>query len=143
MTNVVSLAERLKRKIEWQEVPETMTQDDLRELIADAIRSLYVVIGKAMLFDESMFTLDEYQTPEYFADDLKLDESEWVLLTAQIEFYKKVQSSFDDLRGYSTDAMSVTHSDKPYENVNNTIARLESDRDTVWYRMIRYNTLQE
>lgn len=77
MTDVVSLAAKLYSRIQWQEVPEEVGQEDLTCLIADAIRTLYVMTGRALQFDESKFVLEEglYLT---FADDLQLDEKEYV-----------------------------------------------------------------
>lgn len=48
--------------------------------------------GRALLFDEGMFTKDGEMFLT-FSDDLPLDEREYVLVTAEIDFYKKVQTS--------------------------------------------------
>ena len=63
-------------------------------MVADAIRYLYVVTGRALEFDESLFTKggEEY----VFASTLQLDEQEYVLLTAEINFYTKVQTGVSD-----------------------------------------------
>lgn len=139
-TDIESLARRLFKRIRWQEVPEKVGYRDMVDFIVDAIRMLYVINGKSQQFDEEMF---EYDGPYIakFAEDLKLDEKEWVLLTAQIEFFKTVQTAHDDDTSYTTDAMSVTHGDKPYEHIGATIDRLEKERNTVWYRMVRYNQM--
>lgn len=47
MTDIVLLAEKLYQRIEWQNVPEMMTIEDLTVLISDAIRHLYVMTGRA------------------------------------------------------------------------------------------------
>ena len=77
MTDIVVLAKKLYTKIEWQTVPDTVTQEDLTAMIADAIRYLYVMTGRALTFDEDKFIIedDEYIS---FADDLPLDEQEYV-----------------------------------------------------------------
>ena len=77
MTDIVALAKKLYTKIEWQTVPDTVTQEDLTAMIADAIRHLYVMTGRALTFDEDKFIIedDEYIS---FADDLPLDEQEYV-----------------------------------------------------------------
>lgn len=89
-------------------------------IIADAIRYLYVITGRALRFDEDMFEKDGdlYIT---FSDTLPLDEQEYVLVTAEIQFYRKVQASVDDLTSYTTDAMAVTHGDKPFANLQQRI----------------------
>ena len=65
----------------------------------------------------------------------------YVLLKAQILFYKWVQASMDDSVSYTTDAWSVTHGDKPYEHVGETINRLEGELSRIWYAMPRFNQL--
>nr|DAO42681.1 MAG TPA: hypothetical protein [Caudoviricetes sp.] len=35
----------------------------------------------------------------------------------------------------------MSHGDKPYANLKNTIAELESKRRTIWYKMTRYHLL--
>lgn len=47
----------------------------------------------------------------------------------------------DDSVSYTTDAMSVTHGDKPYEHIGATIDRLQKELDVIWSRMVRYNQL--
>lgn len=140
MTNVTHIAERLFRKIKWQEVPEEVNNEDLICLVCDAIRKLYVISGRALTFSEDMFVDDEH-FEIMFSEDLQLDETEWVLLECQIEFYKTCQSNVDNLTSYTTDAMAVTHGDKPYKNLGETIARLKEEQNTIWYRMVRFNQL--
>ena len=141
MTDVVKLAHQLYRKINQQQVPEEIGWVDLVHLIADAIEELYVISGRTFLYSEDKFTLNESGDPVSFEDTLELDERRWILLKAQIEFYKWVQASVDDQRSYSTDAMSVTHGDKPYEHIGATIDRLEKELAVIWTRMVRFNQL--
>lgn len=109
-------------------------------LVSDAIRHLYVMTGRALSFDENMFIKDgEYFL--YFTVDLPLDEREYVILNAELAFYKKVQSSVDELTSYTTDAMAVTHGDKPFANLQQKIEGVENLINQVWYKMIRYHLL--
>ena len=70
-----------------------------------------------------------------------MDEQEYVLTTAEIAFYKKVQASVDDITSYTTDAMSVTHGDKPFANLQQKITDLDMRQRMIWYKMARYNIL--
>lgn len=139
MTDVIGLASRLFNRIEWQHTPDDVTKDDLAELVANAIRYLYVVTGRALEFNESMFTTGEDSYT--FSQTLQLDEEEYVILTAEINFYKKVQSSVSDQVSYTTDAMSVSHGDKPFANLQQKLVDLESQRRIIWYKMIRFHLL--
>ncbi len=76
-----------------------------------------------------------------FEEDLPLDEEEYVLVVAEIFFLQKVQSTVDQLTSYSTDALSVTHGDKPFANLQQRITDLKNDRREIWYKMTRYHHL--
>ena len=145
MTDLDMLAKRLFNKIKWQNTPEQIGADDLVDLICDAIRMLFVISGRTNLFSEDMFIYDEEDpdraSPVSFAYDFLIDEIEWILLSAQIEFYKTVQSNVDDLLSYTTDAMSLSHGDKPYKNISESLDRLTDERNVVWTRMVRFNQL--
>lgn len=168
MTDLVKLAKRLHRRIKWQEIPEQLTSTDLIDILCDAIRMLYVISGRTFQFSEDMFTDtmtievedegpetsdetdDGDDTPhthteeidgEFFTADLELDEQEWVLLEGEISFYNMALSNVDDLQSYTTDAMAVTHGDKPYKNIKSTIEDRQARQAVVWTRMVRYNQL--
>ena len=78
MTDIIELAKKLYTRIEWQSVPETVTQEDLTEMIADGIRYLYTMTGRALTFDEGKFIKEEDGTYVAFEDTLPLDEKEYV-----------------------------------------------------------------
>ena len=147
MTDVVALAKKLYRAINQQTTPETVGQLDLIYMIMEAIEELYIISGRQALFSEDMFDLHEEVVDEdiiyvcTFADDLSTDERRWVVLDAEINFYKWVQNSVDDMFSYSTDAMTVSHGDKPYKNIGETIADRKEKLNRIWYSMVRYNQL--
>lgn len=140
MTDVVNLARRLFQRIEWQSVPDAVGEDELIEFVADAIRYLYVMTGRTMQFTEDMF-ISEDGLYVQFTGDLMLDEQEYVLVTAEIAFYRKVQASVDNITSYTTDAMAVTHGDKPFANLQQKITDLDVRQRMIWYKMVRYNIL--
>ena len=143
MTDVVALAQKLYRAINQQTTPEQVGQIDLIYLIMDAIEELYIISGRQDRFSDDMFvlTVTEETITCTFADDLSTDEKRWVVLDAEINFFKWVQNSVDDMFSYSTDAMTVSHGDKPYKNIGATIADRKDKLDRIWYTMVRYNQL--
>ena len=154
MTDIVKLAQRLHRRIQWQEIPEELTSTDLMDIICDAIRMLYVISGRTFVYSDDMFidTLpiddeeeainsDEDIDGLWFTEDLALDEQEWVLLEGEISFYNMALSNVDDLTSYTTDAMAVTHGDKPYKNIKSTVEDRQRKQAVVWTRMVRFNQL--
>ena len=165
MTDLVQLAQRLHRRVKWREIPEELDSSDLIDMICDAIRMLYVISGRTFIFSEDKFIVveepdeEDPETPEepgesdeeekdddlapgvYFADDLELDEQEWILLEGEISFYNLALSNVDDLQSYTTDAMAVTHGDKPYKNIKATVEDRQAKQAVVWTRMVRFNQL--
>lgn len=170
VTDITKLARRLFNRIEWQDTLETVTRDDLCRMIAEAIRYLYILVGKGEQDVESRFVYEEATKPAeeettpattddtsettteeedeetepvplFFTDDLKPDEQLYVIMTAELDFYKKVQSQYDGMTSYTTDAMAVTHGDAPFKNLQAKIDGAKKERDVVWWRMIRYNLL--
>lgn len=148
MTDIVKLAQRLHRRIKWQEIPEELTSTDLVDMLCDAIRMLYVISGRTFLYSDDKFVEEVYDDEGnliaegmFFTDDLELDEQEWILLEGEISFYNLALSNVDDLQSYSTDAMAVTHGDKPYKNIKATIEDRQNKQAVVWTRMVRFNQL--
>lgn len=75
------------------------------------------------------------------SEDLILDERRYVMLSAKIEFFRKVQTDVNNIVGYTTDALTVTNADKPYINLDTTITKLEKERRMIHYKMIRHTLL--
>lgn len=60
------------------------------------------------------------------------------MLIAKIAFFNQVAADVNNIVGYTTDALSVTHADKPYANISDTIKMLENERRITYYKMHRY-----
>ena len=140
MTDVAELAKRLFRRIEWQRVPDDVTREDLSQFVADGIRHLYVMTGRGTSFSEDLFGM-EGDLVVSFAREMPLDEQEYALISAEIDFYAKVQSTVDDLTSYTTDAMSVSHGDKPFANLQKKLEDLRQKQTRLWYAMGRFHHL--
>lgn len=85
-----------------------------------------------------MFLINENETAS-FAKELPADELEYVLVTAEINFYRRVQTDVNRIVGYSTDALSITNADKPYANLSQTILELTNKQRVLYYKMTRFN----
>lgn len=129
MTELEQLAAELRQRTEWQETPMEMQPEDYQEIVRQAIRHLYVMTGRAEQYSASQIV------------SLNADEWEYVLTTAEIGFYRRVQSDVNRIVGYSTDAMSITNADKPYANISQTIAELLNRQRILYYKMTRYTFL--
>jgi len=126
MTDMQKMAQELKQRTEWQDTPVELVHEDYLEIVRQAVRHLYVMTGRYMQYDENI------------AIALSADEYEYVLTTAEIGFYRRVQSDVNRIVGYSTDAMTITNADKPYANISQTVNELLNRQRILYYKMTRY-----
>lgn len=126
MTEIEQIAFELKQRTEWQDTPVEMADGDYQEIVRQAIRHLYVMTGRYTQYAAN-------QVPA-----LSADEYEYVLTTAEISFYRRVQSDVNRIVGYSTDAMTITNADKPYANISQTISELLNRQRILYYKMTRF-----
>jgi len=127
----------LQEDTAYQRTPEPISIGQYEGMIMHAIKRLYVDTGRALTFDPGNYVEDELGNLE-FAVDLPIDEEEYVMICAQINFFKRVQTDANNIVSYSTNAMKVTGADKPYANLQRTIDDLENRRRELFYRMHRY-----
>lgn len=135
MTSITDLANDLREQTAYQKTPSTISHSEYERLIIGGIKTLYIDTGRALEFSNDMI-VDSSDT--MFAADLPIDEEKYVMLVAQINFFKKVQADVNNIVGYTTNALTVTGADKPYAHLQDTIAALENERRIVYYKMIRY-----
>ena len=64
------------------------------------------------------------------------------MICAQMEFFKRVQSDVNNIIGYSTNALTVTNADKPYENLKDSLLNLENERRILFFKMVRFTLRQ-
>jgi hypothetical protein len=70
---------------------------------------------------ESSWDTDYDSTNKTIVRDLTTNEYEYCMICGKIEVLKKLQTSWNDLVGYTTNALSVTNISKPFENIDKTI----------------------
>ena len=126
MTDMQKMAQELKQRTEWQDTPVELAHEDYLEIVRQAVRHLYVMTGRYTQYDDSSEIA------------LSADEYEYVLTTAEIGFYRRVQSDVNRIVGYSTDAMTITNADKPYANISQTVNELLNRQRILYYKMTRY-----
>lgn len=153
MTDLGKLCERVYKKIEWQKFPVEYSSEDKQRMILDAIinaiQDLFVVTGRASSYYSYEYKCEETedeegnitQIPSEFSYTLLLDEELYVLCAAQIEIFDKVRTQYNDLLGYTTNALTVTNADKPYAYVTGTIQELEDYKRRYYYKMVRFSHL--
>ena len=120
------MAQELRQRTEWQDTPVELAHEDYLEIVRQAVRHLYVMTGRYTQYDDSSEIA------------LSADEYEYVLTTAEIGFYRRVQSDVNRIVGYSTDAMTITNADKPYSNISQTVNELLNRQRILYYKMTRF-----
>lgn len=113
-------------------------------MIVKAIRRVWVDTGRAMSYDEEAMIVFDEDVPEMpigFTEKIKIDEYEAIMLAAQVEFFRMVQADVNNMVSYSTDALTVSHADKPYANLQQTLTDLESRYKAVLHKHVRYMML--
>lgn len=141
MLNISKMAKWLKEKTEWQETPAPLTDKNYLNMIIEGIERLFVDTGRSDLYNEDLYVQIE-GTEDYGYDyDFPLDERRYIQICAQMNFFSKVQTDVNNAFGYTTDALSVTHADKPYENLDSTLGKLEQERRIIYYKMVRYTLM--
>lgn len=99
---------------------------------------MFIQTGRGMQYEDSWLVFDENGILLSTTQTLHVDELRYAYLAAKIEFFKQVQTDVNNIVGYTTDALTVTNADKPYQNLGQTIIGLEEELRKVYYTMIRY-----
>lgn len=144
MTDIGALCQQVYAKIEWQRFPPTYSDGDKEVMVAnavvEAIKDMFIVTGRALQYSNYTYTY-EYDIPSEFSYTLLLDEEMYVICKAQIAIFGKVRAQYNDILGYTTNALTVTNADKPYAYISSTIGELEKQAQLYYYKMVRFSHL--
>lgn len=139
-TSLTQMAFDLREDVSWQRTPQQLELSDYVKMIYNGLKRLYIDTARASEFTYSLNDQDGNEV--IFPEDLPIDEEEYVMVCAKIAFFRRVATDVNNIVGYTTNALSVTNADKPYNNLKDTISDLESERRTIFYKMTRYSFLQ-
>lgn len=133
MIDVNMLAQELQWDVAYQQTPDVLDESDYIHLVEKGIRNLFVDTGRA-----SEYSLDKYireESSEKYDYCANAAEIEYILLTAKINFFERVQTNVNQMVSYVTDALSVSNGDKPYANLKDTIDKLQQERRIKFYKL--------
>ena len=134
--SIIELATELSELTAWQHTPAPLKEEDYVNMILYGIQRLYVDTGRASEYSDSKIVTNEYGLR--FDASFLIDEKMYIMLCAQIAFFKKVQQNVNDQFDYTTDALKVSGADKSYGNLKDTLSNLENERRILYYKMVRY-----
>ena len=109
MLSITDIALEIEEALSWQETPQPLSHLDYKKMVVRGIKRLFIDTGRALLYDtEKLNAGEDGWTYDY---DIKIDEERYIVICAQIEFFRKVQTDVNKAMGYTTDALSVTGAD--------------------------------
>lgn len=135
--SITDIAIDIQEDLKWQRTPERITHVDYKNMVIRALKRLFIDTGRALQYDPMLLIADE--RGHIYDANFGIDEQRYIVICAEIEFFKRVQTDVNNIVGYSTDALTVTNSDKPYAHLQDTIGNLEQQRRQLYYRMTRYS----
>ncbi len=148
MTNLDIMVEELVMRTKGQKTERPITFDEYLYFIKSAIRRFYVDSGQDQQYNYEGFSLitsddpDGFDHSSWFYDaTFRADEREYILLCAEIGFYNMVQTEYNGIVSYTTNALSVANADKPYAYLGQTINDREDRRKWLFYKMARFGTV--
>lgn len=121
-----------------------MTQEDVRarlfNIVIDSICNLYVMTGRDGSYGDHLYEMED-DVPVAYLPDMRPVERMYVVTYAICEFTRKVKSDVNNIVGYTTDAMTITNADKPYQYLAQTVAEYEAKLRKLYYKMNNYTIL--
>ena len=78
MTNITLLAERLRKRTEWQQLPRALDASEYIDFIIYGIQQLYIMKSTPDSYSDSKITVDTDKTTFYDAT-FAIDETESIL----------------------------------------------------------------
>lgn len=110
-------------------------------MLVEAIEYMFIKTGRCEQYDPARIVYggdNDDLAMELGGYDMPLDEQHFVLTYAQISFFQKVRTDVNNIVGYTTDALTVTNADKPYQYLTGTIAELRQELRDIYYTMVRH-----
>lgn len=148
MTNVDDLVEELVRRWKWQVTPTSMEFDDYFYMIKYGIRRMYIDTMREELYQPEGYVLIDTPTADdptmqtwFYPAIFENDETEYIILAAEVNFLQALQGNVNAIVGYTTDALSVTNADKPYQYLSTSLAEREEKLKNLFYKMSRFGTV--
>jgi len=136
--SITDLVEELKFNTRMQETEKPYTDEDYLNNVKHGIKLWFIYTQKASVYDKRAYYIQDEEM--FYPYELDATATEFVLLQAMLDFYKQVSASYMGLMNYTTDALSVQHADKPYENAKHCMIAIEDKLRTVYFKDVD-NTL--
>ena len=77
MTNLNRLAERLRKRTEWQQLPRALEPSEYVEFIIYGIQQFFILTSDPGNYSDDKITIDETEDT-YYSDTFSIDETEYI-----------------------------------------------------------------
>lgn len=120
MTSLITIKDKLKTKIKFQETPIVLVDADFISFTVEGAQRLYVDAGL------DSWNEDYTESTSQLNRTFDLTELEYILVASQIAFFNQIKNFWDTLASYTTNAISVTGTRDIYKSINGNVTELES-----------------
>jgi len=119
MTSLLTIKDKLKEKVKFQETPIPLEDSDFVSFTIEGAQRLYV--------DAGLNTWDEdfNETTSEINKVCDLTEKEYILVASQIAFFNQIKNFWDTLASYTTNALSVTGTREIFKSIDGNVDKLE------------------
>lgn len=134
--SITELVEDLKFNTRMQQTSVPYSDEDYLKNVKQGLKQLFVDTQRASFYNKNAYYDNDGEI--FYPYELTATEEEYVALAAMRAFYEQVAASYMGLMNYTTDALSVQHADKPYENAKHRLADVEARIRALYYKMVDY-----
>lgn len=138
MTNLREIYDEYVFSVSRYNATIPLGDDDLFIIFKRGIRRMFIDTGRADKYVSSKFTEMQLENIEY---DIGQDEQQYILVAAQIAFYKQMAIDVaqpNRITQHKTDALTVTFSDKSNAELAGRISDLELELREIYHKMPQF-----
>ena len=136
-TSIELISTQLQTNVRNQRTPTTLTSSDYLEMAVLGTKQFYIDIGQ-----EDNWT-SEFDGTSIITKDLTILEYEYCVLASEIVFFEQLICGWNDLVGYTTNALAITHADKPFQNIEKILDRKNKKLINLFYKMTDYISMDD
>ena len=129
-TLIDDIKDKLITNVRHQRTPATYTDDDYLTIAINGCRRFYNDTGLEGSWDE------EYSDDDYtLTRTLNILEQQYCVVASEIEFFTEILLNWNTLVSYTTNALSIANSNKPFEQFERIIDKKEKKLVELFQKM--------
>lgn len=137
-TSIETLADELETRTKYQRTPSTVTTSEYIEMTTTGIKKFYIDVGL-----QGSWLTEYNSTTNTITRTLNILEQEYCLLASENVFYDMLKGSWNALVGYTTNALSITNANKPFEFLSQTVNKNKAEMVSLFHKMTDKSTMTD